>query len=53
MSFTKLIDTILTDAYSVSDLLDENQDEIIQKIGQIIDVCEKFLDSQKMDGFDV
>ena len=52
--FDKMIDEILGFAYNVNDLLADNADELIQKNGKIIDICEKYLDSKKqMDGFDV
>lgn len=44
--FESFINAILYDAYDVNDLLDERDDEIIEKIGNIIDLCEKTLDKK-------
>ena len=44
--FEAFIKDILGFAYEANDILDEDNEEIISKIGDIIDLCEKTLDNK-------
>ena len=46
-SMENMINQILSSAYDMNDLLDENQDELIKYAGMIIDICEKALDEKE------